>query len=162
MTPIFLLDSLKEYVIDVTRNLQQETKAKRNDEKTIESIQVFIGNPPVKDGVGTKYIPYIILRLLHGADEQIEGSNEKSTVKVRMIIATRGDNCEESYKAAINVIDRLRISLLKDRVIDRKYTLKMPVEYVVYEDDTGPFTIGEIITTWEIPSIRQEVNAIWH
>lgn len=161
MTPIFLLDDLKKFVQESTEDLLLEVKTKKGEDKIIKPAKVFIGNPPVKIGT-EQYVPYIILRLLTGKDEQKEGENENSTVKVRLIVAIYSTDSEKGYIDTLNVVDRLRIELLKNRVLNNKYILKLPLEYVVYEDDTGPYTIGEIVTEWEIPSVRQEVNKIWH
>ncbi|MDO4301780.1 MAG: hypothetical protein Q4D26_10365 [Clostridia bacterium] len=161
MSPIFLINDLKYFVQECTKDLLLEVKTNPKDEKVIKPANVFIGSPPAKVK-NIQYIPYIILRLLTGKDEQKESEEENSTIKVRLIAATYSEDSEKGYIDVMNVIDRLRIELLKNRVLNNKYTLKLPLEYIIYEDDTGPYSIGEIITTWEIPSIRQEVNKIWH
>lgn len=161
MTPIFLLDDLKEVIKNCTKDLLLEVKTKRNDEEVIRPANVFIGNPPEKRA-NEQYIPYIILRLLTGQDEQKAGEEEYSIVKVRIIVATYSKDSEKGYINALNLITRIRENLLKNRILKKRYILKMPFEYVIYEDDTGPYTIGEAVVTWEIPSIRQEVEKIWH
>ena len=161
MTPIMLLDDLKKVILTCTKDLLLQVKTKQGAEKAERQLNVFLGAVPTKEGL-TQDVPYILLRFLNGKDEQKQGEEEESTATVRIITAVYSEDYEKGYVDCLNVISRIRIELMKNRIVGNRYQLKLPLEYVVYEDDTGPYTIGELITNWEIPSIRQEVNKIWH
>ena len=52
----------------------------------------------------------------------------------------------------------MELRLLEETVIDSRFTLQSPLEMIVYEDDTGPYKIGEMVTTWELPAIGRKIE----
>ena len=63
----------------------------------------------------------------------------------------------------LNLMERLRISLLRQIVIGDQFQLdlKAGLETLVYPDDTAPYYAGEMISTWKIPAIQREVRSPW-
>lgn len=163
MTPIILLRALKKSILYWTKDLVLEAKTKTNENPNYRTANVYVGNPPVKEKP-TKYVPYYLIQFLSGQDWQKEEENPKATVKIRIISVAYSDDWEKGYEDALNMLTRVRENILKEKIIDNKFILntETPVEYVIYADDTGPYTIGDIILTFDIPGVKQEVDKIWH
>jgi hypothetical protein len=155
-----LLDALENFVEEETKELMLEVKTKYGEESRERAPLVFKGNLPKKDEPIQK-VPYVLIKFLTGKDSQIPGDFEESTMNVRLIIVTYSEDSSKGYIDTLNIIDRLRIKLLKTRVLSNVFMLKMPIEYTIYEDDTGPYNIGEMILTFDSPTIQKEVAEIW-
>jgi hypothetical protein len=59
----------------------------------------------------------------------------------------------------LNLMERLRVELLKTVVLDNRYQLdlKEGLDSIIYPDETAPYYAGEIVSTWTIPAITREV-----
>ncbi|MEA5083291.1 MAG: hypothetical protein VB018_03960 [Lachnospiraceae bacterium] len=160
MTATNLLDALKEFIENVTKDLILEVKTKQGEEKQERAPLVFQGILPRKSEP-VQHVPYVLIKFLTGKDGQITGQFEESEMKTRVIIVTYSEDNGQGYIDTLNVIDRIRIKLLETRVLNDVFGLKMPVEFTVYDDDTGPYTIGELLLSWDTPTIQREVSGIW-
>ena len=60
----------------------------------------------------------------------------------------------------VNLMERLRISLLRKVVIGGQFQLDLEagLETLIYPDDTAPYYAGEMISTWKLPSVEREVR----
>lgn len=147
MTPYDMLCSLKKFCEENTADLISPAR----DTGEERPPKVFVGELPEKEG-RTKQAPYILLKLLTGKDA------EESTCQVRIIVTTfHEEDRQENYLQCLNVLTRLRQRLLEKIVIERRYVLKDPLEYVIYDNDTEVYQVGELLTTWGIPTIEREV-----
>ena|GEM_PF-6606099 len=100
-------------------------------------------------------VPYIILRLITGSDEQTPGESPTSECKVRVIAVTYSKDDSQGALDALNVITRIRIALLKSGVVGQ-FLIKPQIEYLMYENDTSPYHIGEMMLTAEMPTVTRE------
>lgn len=157
MTPIDLLTSLKAFCEENTRDLILPVKPCDDGEKSSRAPDVYVMRLPDKKSEVRK-VPYILLQLLNGSDAQEEGESPDSACNVRVIVATYSEDAGEGAFQALNVITRLRTAFLKRRVIASRFTLRLPLEYLVYPEDTAPYFMGEMATTWEVPTIKREVS----
>lgn len=161
MTAVILLDELKKFIEENTKDIILSVRTKPNSEEPNERpVEVHKMRLPDKEGE-TKRIPYILLQFLTGKDEQEEGKSLESECKIRIIVATYSEDGGEGAMDVLNVLTRIRISLLKDGVIGEQFMIKKPLEYIVYPDDTAPYYMGEMLTIWEMPEIEREVKNIW-
>ena len=158
MTPVVLLDRLKEFAENATKDiLLSERPQKGGDEPGLRPAGVHKMRLPNKEAE-TKLIPYILLQFLTGSDDQKSGDDPGSECRVRVVVAVYSEDESEGALDVLNVIARLRTELLKAGEVGRQFLLRMPLEYIVYPDDTAPYYMGEMITIWEMPTIKREVN----
>lgn len=80
---------------------------------------------------------------------------------VRIVAATYSEDGSEGATCVLNLLNRIRIALLKDNVIAERYMLKLPLEMIVYPDSTAPYYLGEMMTIWDIPIVESEVQKLW-
>lgn len=157
MTPIMLMQALQGFVEKETEDMRLTTRVKRNGTEPAErKPNVYIGELPEPEG-GEKLAPYILLKLLTGKHERNPGEDENKCM-VRIIFVTYSEDPQERYIQLLNVISRVQFRLLEETVIDGRFTLQSPVEMIIYEDDTGAYKIGEIMTTWELPVVKRKVD----
>ncbi len=153
MTPLDLMDSLKGYCEEKTKDMLLVARVPENGTEAGERPpKVFIGNLPDKEAE-KKAAPYILLKLLTTKDE-----DEESTAMVRIIVVTFSEDKQENYIQCLNVVSKLKASLLEDVVIENRYFCRKPIESIIYDDDLEVYQIGEIMTTWEMPQVKRNIN----
>lgn len=161
MTPIILLDDLQKFIEENTKDILLEVKVRTGSATEKErAAKVYKLGLPEKDDT-TQQIPYILLKVLAGADEKEERQPKSSEVRVRIIIATYSQGGEQGQMELLNLILRIRERLQKQHIIGGRFCLVYPFEYIIYQDTTPPYYLGEIMTIWSIPTIEREVQQLW-
>lgn len=161
MTPIILLDDLQNFIEENTADILLEVKVRTGETTEKErAANVYKMGLPEKDD-NTQQIPYILLKVLTGEDGKEDLQPKSSKVRVRMLIATYSQDGERGPLALLNLILRIRERLQKQHIIGGRFCLEYPFEYIIYQDTTPPYYLGEIMTIWSIPTIEREVQEIW-
>lgn len=163
MTKVVLLEALKERTIEVTKDLILPVKFQKGDtEPDFKPPNVYRARLP--DGTSTtKFAPYVLHTVINSAFKQGEGEEPEGLVNVRSIMCVYHPDEQEGGLALLNLMERIRISLQKDPIIGNQFELnrKNGIEDLVYLDDTAPYFLGEMLTTWAMPKVKQEVPIIW-
>lgn len=157
MTPIMLMQALQRFIEKETSDMIMQARVKRNSkEEARRPPRIYIGELPEPDGT-EKLVPYVLMKFLTGKHERNPGENENKCM-VRIICVAYSEDPQEKYIQVLNLLSRIEARLLEETVIDNRFTLQSPLEVIVYEDDTGPYKIGEIMTTWELPVINRKIE----
>ena len=162
MTKIVLLERLRDETIAATGKLIMPVRPQKDDEvttPTTRAANVHLMRLP-DSMAATKKAPYIIHQIITGKDVQPEGQREQGSAVVRSIFCVYNDNEEEGALMLLNLIESLRVHLLRKVVIGDQFKLDLQqgVEMIIYPDDTAPYYNGEMISTWELPEVRREVK----
>ena len=153
MTPLDLLESLKEYIQVKTKDMQLLARVPEDGKESARRPpKVFKGNLPEKEDK-KKAAPYILLKLLTTKSDE-----EERKAMVRIIVVTYSEDKEENYIQCLNVLSRLEKDLLEDVVIADRYLCQKPIETIMYDEDLEVYQIGEMMTTWELPPIQRNVR----
>jgi len=114
-------------------------------------------------GAAEKKAPYIIHQVILGKDTQAQGQRPAAQVTVRSIFNVYNENESEGGLMLLNLMERLRIFLLKRVVIGDRYQLDLEsgLDILIYPEDTSPYYSGEMASVWMLPPIEREVNIIW-
>lgn len=155
-----LLESLKCFTIEATRDLVLPTRMQgKNEKQAYRAADVYLMRLPDSRSASKK-APYILHQLFTGTDQQAEGKRTVSTAKIRTIFCAFSEDEQEGALMLLNLMERLRISLLRKRTIGKRYALDMEagLEFLVYPEDTAPYFAGEMASTWIIPAIEREVQ----
>ena len=160
MTRVILLERLRDFTHDATADLIMPTRIQKADEEqAYRPADIYLMRLP--DGTAaTKKAPYVLHQLITGMDQQPQGQRSKSTAKVRSICCVYNDDEQAGGLMLLNLMERMRIALLKQVVIGKQFTLDLDagLEMMVYPDDTAPYYVGEMISTWKLPAIEREVS----
>ena len=156
MTPLELLDALKAYIEREIKDLILPTRVDRRKGETPERpAEVHTMALPTKKAE-VERIPYVLLQFLTGKDEQEPGEYPESSCKVRIVAATYSEDKAEGSLCLLNLLTRIRTAFLRDGSIQDRYLLKMPLEMIIYPDNTAPYYLGEIMSEWTLPTINTE------
>lgn len=153
MTPLDLLESLKSYCKEITKDMRLIARVPENGTEAGERPpKVFVGNLPDKESE-KKAAPYILLKLLTKKTD-----DEESVCRVRIIGVTYSEDKQENYIQCLNLITKIETKLLEDVVIGGKYSCQKPIETIIYDDDLEVYQIGEMMTIWEMPKVERNVR----
>lgn len=161
MDTVMFFDALADYIKDQTEEMILPTKREKGEtEAEYRSANVYEFSLP-NTRTAVKFAPYILLKKVTGSDVIKHGGHNRSFVTVRAIFCVFNEDPQEGSKMLINLMERLRIALLKWPIVDKRFTLYLPdedgkIETVIYQEDIQPYYAGEMVTTWQIPSIQEE------
>lgn len=160
MTRIILLERLRDFTREATADLIMPTKITSEGEiQKFRSADVYLMCLP--DGNSAKKkAPYVIHQLVTGTDRQTQGQTVAAKANVRSIFCIYNDDEQEGGLMLLNLMERLRVALLRQVVIGGQFTLDLEagLEVLVYPDDTAPFFVGEMASTWKLPAVEREVS----
>ncbi|MDD2296801.1 MAG: hypothetical protein PHX79_03190 [Sphaerochaetaceae bacterium] len=163
MNRITLLEQLRTLTSDVIGDIIMPIRMQKGDtEQSSRAADVYLMRLPDSTSAQKK-APYIIHQLITGKDIQLEGESETASAVIRSIFCVYNDNEEEGALMLVNLMERLRISLLKQIVVGDQFQLDLEagLESIVYPDDTAPYYAGEMLSTWKLPAIQREVRTPW-
>jgi len=158
MDKVILLDELKKFTEQVTADLLMPVQRQKNEEPAPRPARVYKMNLPDMKASEQK-APYIIHQIVTGRDEQLPGEQPNANTLVRTVFCVYNPDAGEGGLMVLNLMERLRIALLRQRVIGGQFQLDMQegIETLVYpHENTGNFYLGEMVSTWFIPAIKRE------
>lgn len=153
MTAVILLEQLATFTEEATKDLIMPTKMQDGDDEPIfRSAEVHKMRLPDSRSAKKK-APYIIHQVITGKD------TTDSSAVVRSIFCVYNEREDEGGLMLLNLMERLRIALLKAGTVGEQFTLDINagMERMIYPDDTAPFYAGEMISTWKMPRVEREV-----
>jgi hypothetical protein len=161
MTPVFLLENLQRFIEEKTADiiLPVRTRTGRNEVKERPAAVYKMGLPEADDA--QQKVPYILVKFLTGTDDKAAGEPEEDNCKVRIIFAVYSENGQDGPLALLNLMLRVRSELKKAGAVGSgQFVLEMPLEYIVYQDTTPPYYMGEMVTNWSLPVVQRDVAAV--
>jgi len=162
MTRLDFLEALSAFSKDAIKDLLLKVRIQQADEEpTRRPADVYMMRLP-DSRKAEKKAPYIIHQIITGRDTRPEGERMTSQVVVRSIFCVYNDDEQEGALDLLNLMERLRISLLEQVLIADRYQLDLDagVEMIIYPENTAPYYAGEMATTWIIPPVERQVR-IW-
>ena len=159
MTKVILLEELKKFCENAVKDYRLPTVVQKGDTERIFRPPVIYRMRLPESGATEKIVPYIILQAVTGKDEQKEGEYLESSAAVRLIFAVYNENGQEGALSLLNVMETVRIALLKNSIVGDKFSLdgKTGIETFICPDDTAKYFFGEMMTVWQLPPVEQEV-----
>ncbi|MCF8017837.1 MAG: hypothetical protein K9L62_00430 [Vallitaleaceae bacterium] len=163
MTRITLLEQFRTLTNEAVGDIIMPVRMQKGDtEQTSRAADVYLMRLP-DSSASQKKAPYIIHQLITGKDIQPQGEDESASAVIRSIFCVYNDNEEEGALMLVNLMERLRINLLRQVVIGDQFQLDLEtgLEMMVYPDDTAPYYAGEMLSTWILPAVQREVRSQW-
>lgn len=159
MTVVNLLEEMKKFSLENTKDLIMPTSIKEGDIETNgRTAEVYLMRLPDSKSAKKK-APYILHQFINSSSGQQSGQNDKSNAVIRSIFCVYSDNEQEGGLMLLNLMERMRIGLLKSCVLGNRFVLDKTagVETMAYPDDTAPYYCGEMVSNWIMPSVEREV-----
>ena len=157
---IDFLETLGAFSKEQVKDLIFPTQIQREgEEQQYRAADIYLMRLPNSKSA-MKKAPYVLHQLITARDQQNPGERISSRAQVRSIFCVYDHDEQEGSLMLLNLAERLRIALLKTVVIGKRYQLDLQegLELLIYPDDTAPFYAGEMVSTWNIPSIEREVR----
>ena len=161
MTKIVLLEQLKAFTEEVTKDIILPVRQQKEDDGPVppRSVKVYLMRLE-KSSSAQKVAPYIIHQVITGKDVKQEGGRESGIAVVRSIYSVYHEDEQEGALALLGLMERVRIDLLKQVIIGHQFQLDLRdgLEILIYPDDTAPYYAGEMLSTWILPAVEREVG----
>ena len=163
MDKVNLLYAMRAFTEETTKGVLLPVRKQKGDENAEKrSPVVFLMRVP-DDSSATKKAPYILHQIITGKDRQEPQQQPESSAAVRSIFCVYNEDGQEGGLALLQLIERWRIAVMKQRVIDNRYEVDMDagLDMLIYPDDTAPYYIGELVSNWSLPPVQREVTNLW-
>jgi len=161
MTKVVLLECLREFTEASTRDIILPVRQQKEDKSPPDprAAKVYLMRLE-KSTAAQKVAPYILHQITTGKDVKPAGEPESARAFVRSIFSLYNENEQEGGLMLLGLMERLRIDLLKQVVIGKQFQLdrEVGIEMLIYPDDTAPYYVGEMVSTWILPGIEREVR----
>ncbi|WP_425057621.1 hypothetical protein SCACP_21380 [Sporomusa carbonis] len=152
-TPLLLVDELCTVAQAATADLMLETES-----GTLVPARVIPGfldedePKPGKPPDDTLPVPFLIVRYLTSEDT---GQGGTATVK---FIATTYSKHGQGWRDPLELLERIRQGLLKNRTVAKKFWLEFPIKCEMPEDRPWPYSVAWMTTNWTIAQPIEEVD----
>lgn len=159
MTKVQLLDDFEAFLEDTTKHFALPVATQKGDtEQKFRAPEIHKMRLPNSNDAKKK-TPYIIVQYVTGKDFQKQAQQSQSVAIVRLIFAVYSDNEQEGAISLLNVMETVRIALMKKVVIGRCFKIDTEdgVESIVYPEDTAPYYAGEMMFSVLVPPTEREV-----
>lgn len=160
MNKIILLEQLRDLTNNEIGDIIMPVRMQKGDkEQAYRAADVHLMRLP-DSSASQKKAPYIIHQLITGRDSQPPGDDVSAMAVIRSIFCVYNDNEEEGALMLVNLMERLRIRLLRQVVIGNQFQLDLVdgLESIIYPDDTAPYYAGEMVSAWKLPAVQREVR----
>ncbi|MBE6537940.1 MAG: hypothetical protein E7671_00555 [Ruminococcaceae bacterium] len=160
MTAAILIDKLKSFIENSVKDFSLPERVQEGDTEEIFRAPNVYKLRLDSSGEAKKKAPYIIIQLENGAHKQVKGENAQASVNIRLIFCVYHEDEQEGAVALLNVIEKVRMDLLRHIVIGGCFKLdtEEKLEWLIYNEDTAPYYAGEMIGTFLIPPIEREAE----
>lgn len=162
MTKVILLEELKKFTQDATRDLLLPVCMQDGDEaETYRAAEVYLTRLPDSKSAKKK-APYILHQPVTGKDVYQPQKQQESTAFVRTIFCVYHSDAQEGGLALLNLMERLRIELLRRGVVGGQFRLDLEsgLETLVYYENLESYYAGEMLSVWKLPTIEREVQYV--
>lgn len=161
MNRVMLLEALKVRQTEDLKDLLMPTMPKSGKPSVLRPVEIFKGRLPDRKSE-TEKAPYIVNAVLNSNFYRNPGEEPTGLCTIRSILCVYNENNEEGTLMLLNLLERLRISYIKNPIVDGVFELmydeENPIQDIVYPDETMPFFMADQVTVWKLPPVEREVR----
>ena len=161
MNRVMLLEALKVRQTEDLKDLLMPTVPKKDKPSVLRTVEIFKGKLPDRKSE-TEKAPYIVNGVLNSNFFRNPGEEPTGLVTIRSTMCIYNENNEEGSLMILNLLERLRISYLRNPIVDGVFELvcdeEHPIQDLVYPDETMPFFMADQVTVWKLPPVEREVR----
>ena len=158
MSKVILLQELKKFTLDVTRDLIFPVAQQKEDKEPPKprAAEVFCTRLP-DSKAAKKKAPYILHQFINDKATQPEGLPLDSTAIVRSVFCVYHPDEQEGGLALLSLMDQMYLSLLERPIVGAQFVLdlKAGMESMAYPEDFAPYFAGEMVTVWKMPPVKR-------
>ncbi len=157
MTRIILLERLRAFTEEVTADLIMPTRLQKGRHGAELPPCKGLPDAPAGRHFCHQEGSYVLHQVITGMDQQPQGQRVTSSAKVRSICCVYNDDEQEGGLMLLNLMERAHCDAQAGRNRRAVYPLDLEagLETIVYPDDTAPYFVGEMISTWMLPPWKE-------
>ncbi|OPA76743.1 hypothetical protein BVG16_16360 [Paenibacillus selenitireducens] len=165
MSAVLLLDAVSRFV----RKTVEEYSAAQGKNGVYKHPKVFewylpFKNPKIPEDTD---FPYVVARIVNGKDAVNQRNDAECTVDIALSFGVYSEATdEEGFKQPdggydlLNLMEHVRITLLNENIIDKKYEIQRPYVWEIPEEQPYPLWVGLAQTQWKFQSIEPQIKDI--
>ena len=160
MTKVILIDALKAFIENSVKGFSLPERVQDGDTEEIYRSPTVYKLRLDNSSEAKKKAPYIVIQLENAVDKHPKAESGESTTVIRLVFCVYHENEQEGSVALLNVMEKVRLDLMKTIVIGSCFKLDADkgLESLIYNEDTAPYYAGEMIGTFFMPAIEREVD----
>lgn len=173
MTPSLMMDQLQKYLQEITSEVflgplrlrpniykvDLPPRATPDYDTSIPPIQ-DTDIPPAPQATANTTLPderderwpFVVIAYTDSEDNE-EGYR---TVTIEFTFGCEGKGAD-GYMDVLHLMEHVKASFLRETWVGWSFRLTRPLNMGFYEEQADPFWLGYMSTTWDAPSIEQEV-----
>lgn len=94
-------------------------------------------------------------------EDNNETGEEDSICKIAFIVGLYDeDDNYQGYKDVMNIIEKVKQRLKTKRFYSNQFELKLPLKWVIHEEDIYPYYFGGIESSWKMPIVNMDDTLI--
>ena len=136
MVPVRLIDSLADIIRDAVKDYTLAIEGQQE-----KQITVYTQHIPDENFNNDQYYPLIIVSAQQIDDNEDGGKMNDSTVKVGVTFGVYGAD-ENAWRDLMNIMESVRQAVLKNRTVNRRHRLILPLKWETIEAQPYPFWFG--------------------
>lgn len=134
MTIVEIMDQLKTLLETAVTEYRAQGKTE------LTSIKVYAGFPPVRDRA-SELPSYVYAAVVNWEDKE---ADDYSSATVEIGIAVRDEDPEEGCMSLYNLLEHIRQTLLRHRILGARTSLQLPLKGRVPNQQPVPIWLGII------------------
>ncbi len=161
MTAVALVEALNNLCKEAVEGMLLPVSLQSGDKEQITREPEGYRMRLPQSSSAKKLAPYYIVKLAKSNQFHIPGEPKpKHTADVRIIGCVYCDDESLGSMMLLNLLERIKIHIMKQTKVGRTFVLdpNEPFEMIPYDEDTAPYFAGELIGTFQLPPIQQEVD----
>ena len=135
MIPVRLIDGLTDVIKEAVKDYVLTIEGQQE-----KKITVYPQHIPDENFSSDEYYPLIIVSA-QKIDDDEGGTINDSTVDIGLTFGVYGDD-ENAWRDLLNIMESVRQAVLKNRTINRRHRLILPLKWEVIEAQPYPFWFG--------------------
>lgn len=165
MTPSVMMDNLREYLRELTKDIQLGPDLLRPNIYKVDLPAR--ATPDYNQSIPDSDIPPLDRRIKDERDERwpfiiiVYSDSEDNEEGYRTIQIDFTFGCEgrgsDGYMDVLHLMEFVRTAFLREMWEGWSFRLSRPLSMGFYDEQADPYWMGYMSTTWEVTSIEQEV-----
>lgn len=158
MLNIELLDNLVAFLNEELKEMRLSTK----DENVEKAPMVYDGYLPPKatssrrgDDTEQEYYPFVLVRYLGEADKIYD----ENVAELKLVIGTYSKDEQHGWRDTLNVMNKIKISLGKKRVIGAA-SITGTISMALFEEQMKPMWHGVMEVQFNLPQVSWEWSVL--
>lgn len=122
-------------------------------------INIYSQYLPIKQRENTEHFPFVLVIMIDGKEKNIESTNQAHVLFMAGVYDT--DNNNQGYRDSVNIINKIYNHIKRKQILNKKYVLEYPINWMVNDETTYPYFYAAIETYWAIAKMEMSNDNLY-